>query len=861
MAEVAWPSVDEQLNQHNVPPGSALERLIREHQDFHLLRPEEATDRIGIPPWLRVYWRKQHPELDYRAEDPTGGYPRILRNLHAWMVAHPDLQPEPASAPADTVPSKPFAAKVGADLQISGVQATPCSESDIRINLGDTNKIISAANAIGGSRQAQFFSADGGATWRQATLPLALSDTSQSDPSVGWTTDGTAWATTIGKQASIGTPATLQLRAYQSTDGGQTWAFDDTVSGAQTNADKQLMWVDNSPASPFKDNIYVIWHNGTPAFVNRRNGPTGSWQTPVQVSGAETTGTAIGGDVTTNSSGDVFAMWPDSVGRGLWVAKSTDGGASFGSPVAIATTFAAFDISVPSFAQQHALIFLSAGAYSTAVKDLVYAVWTDLTGAAGCSSTGNAPGNDVTSACKTRIWFSRSTDGGATWAAATMINDQASLNDQFNPRLAVDQVNGSVAVIYYNTVGDPGRLKTDVWLQTSTDDGVTWSAAAKVTTGQTDESAAGADSNQYGDYNGLCGAAGTFFPSWTDRRNGALEEIWAAPIAVAPVPVVTGISPASGAVAGGDTVTITGTGFTGAIDVSIGPTSAATMHVDSDTQITATSPPGTGVGTVDVTVTTPGGTSATTPADQFTYVPPPEVTGISPAGGNAAGGDTVTITGTGFTGASAVSFGSAAATIQPGGSDAQLTVTSPAANVSGTVDVTVTTPGGTSAITQPADQFTYLGPPEVTGISPAGGNAAGGDTVTITGTGFTGASAVSFGSAAATIQPGGSDAQLTVTSPAANVSGTVDVTVTTPGGTSAITQPADQFTYISDYPRSPGSPRPAATRPAGTPSPSPAPASPAPSTSASARPAPPRCTSTPTPRSPRPARRAPAPST
>jgi hypothetical protein len=95
MAEVAWPSVDEQLNQDNVPPGSALERLIREHQDFHLLRPEEATDRVGVPPWLRVYWRKQHPELNYPADDPTGGYPRILGNLHAWMVAHPDLRPRP----------------------------------------------------------------------------------------------------------------------------------------------------------------------------------------------------------------------------------------------------------------------------------------------------------------------------------------------------------------------------------------------------------------------------------------------------------------------------------------------------------------------------------------------------------------------------------------------------------------------------------------------------------------------------------------------------------------------------------------------------------------------------------------------
>jgi hypothetical protein len=83
-------------------------------------------------------------------------------------------------------------------------------------------------------------------------------------------------------------------------------------------------------------------------------------------------------------------------------------------------------------------------------------------------------------------------------------------------------------------------------------------------------------------------------------------------------PVVTGISPSSGNAAGGDSVTVTGSGFTGATDVGFGSANAATMTVDSDTQITVTSPAGTG--TVDVTVTTPAGTSATSSADQFTYM-------------------------------------------------------------------------------------------------------------------------------------------------------------------------------------------------------------------------------------------------
>jgi hypothetical protein len=82
-------------------------------------------------------------------------------------------------------------------------------------------------------------------------------------------------------------------------------------------------------------------------------------------------------------------------------------------------------------------------------------------------------------------------------------------------------------------------------------------------------------------------------------------------------PTVSGIDPSGGPAAGGTLVMITGRGFTGATDVAFGATNASTVNVDSDTQIAATSPAG--GGTVDITVITPAGTSATSSADQFTY--------------------------------------------------------------------------------------------------------------------------------------------------------------------------------------------------------------------------------------------------
>jgi hypothetical protein len=86
-----WPSLEEQLVSAKVVHGSALERLIRDNQDFALLRPDEAQDKLGLPPWLRVYWRKAHPEGRYAADDPSGGYPRVLKRTYAWMVSHQDL--------------------------------------------------------------------------------------------------------------------------------------------------------------------------------------------------------------------------------------------------------------------------------------------------------------------------------------------------------------------------------------------------------------------------------------------------------------------------------------------------------------------------------------------------------------------------------------------------------------------------------------------------------------------------------------------------------------------------------------------------------------------------------------------------
>jgi len=529
-AKAAWPSLQAQLAQDRVPAGSPLAKLIASHQDFQLLRPEEAYDKLVVPPWLRVLWRQEHPDMRYVPGDGSGGYPLVLKEVYEWMVSHPDLQP--GSAGRDMVEKrKPTGPRPvpGPDFSISGVQAAPRSESDIRVNFWDPSRVVGASNNLhGGGSLAMFYSSDGGATWKRTVLPRDPTEAFQSDPAVDWTSDGTAWATTISVFTS---PFRLFLHSYKSTDGGASWKMDATISSSdQSSADKQIMWTDHSEQSPFKDNIYVIWHDGRAVFVSHHT-PGGGWSDPLRVSGGETIGTGIGSDIKADGLGRVFAFWPDTGSRKIYVATSTDGGQSFAAPKAVSPTFQSFQTILPAQASRGALLYTTAGVQLNGKSTNVYVAWADLSGAKGCSTPADDPQDNVNSTCKARIWFSRSVDGGTKWTKAKAINNPSTKNDQFNPWLAVDESTGLIGLMYYDSVGG-ARTSVNVFFQASANGGTTWSSPVRVSSASSDDQDFN-DPNQFGDYNSLSAAAGTFFPSWTDRRDpNGKEEIWTAPITI-----------------------------------------------------------------------------------------------------------------------------------------------------------------------------------------------------------------------------------------------------------------------------------------------------------------------------------------
>ena len=168
-------------------------------------------------------------------------------------------------------------------------------------------------------------------------------------------------------------------------------------------------------------------------------------------------------------------------------------------------------------------------------------------------------------------------------------------------------------------------------------------------------------------------------------------------------PTVTGVSPNIGTTLGGDSVTITGSKFSSATEVEFG-TVATDFTVNSDSSISAISPPQDSAGTVDVRVSVGGSTSGITAADRFIYKAPPDITAISPNTGKP--GDSVTITGSNFSEVDSVAFGDVAANFVID-SDTSIQATAPN-HPNGAVNITISTPDGNTAVSD-AGAFTYAG--------------------------------------------------------------------------------------------------------------------------------------------------------
>lgn len=171
-----------------------------------------------------------------------------------------------------------------------------------------------------------------------------------------------------------------------------------------------------------------------------------------------------------------------------------------------------------------------------------------------------------------------------------------------------------------------------------------------------------------------------------------------------PFPIVSSLDPESGPTAGGNTVNIYGYNLSSANTVNFGGNSA-TPTIVNDGQLSVVVPAGVASGSVLVNVTTAGGVSANL---NYTYYDAPTISSLTPTSGPTVGGTSVTITGTDLASTQSVTFGGVACSFGVINS-ATIAVITPAGSA-GTVDVVVTSAGGSATA---VDAFTYVSGPGI----------------------------------------------------------------------------------------------------------------------------------------------------
>ena len=233
---------------------------------------------------------------------------------------------------------------------------------------------------------------------------------------------------------------------------------------------------------------------------------------------------------------------------------------------------------------------------------------------------------------------------------------------------------------------------------------------------------------------------------------------------------IDSVSPSSGALTGGRTITITGTGFKFISAIYIGDEECTDLIFLSYNKVTCTTPANS-TGVYDLRIVGMGNKSAYY-SSAFTYQSAPSIASVTPSSGFTSGGTTVVISGSGFISGATVRFGGALCTNTTFVDSNTITCKTPARGA-GAKDVVLTNPDAQDSNTE---TFTFVAPPLISSISPNGGPLAGGTLVTITGSGFNAGTTISFGASSCPVQSLAGTSVITCLSPLSGAAGAVNVT-------------------------------------------------------------------------------------
>jgi len=418
---------------------------------------------------------------------------------------------------------------VGPNVDVSN-ECGPQSETYITVNTGKPKNLAGGSNEIFRLPMRAYATFDGGSSWSGTDAPLPPAKGANgidfgSDPTLVFDTQGNLFYGYIvvffgGGNGINGT----EMGVAKSIDGGKSFpaaTYFSFSGGSDHFNDKPMITADRSPRSSFRDNVYVAWDaaNGGSSGGGIRVATSSDHGASFSVTRADDPsgpGRSIGAVPFVGPNGELFVAWNDYLAHSIIFNRSFDAGATWGTPVVISTNNLAFDIAIPSISFRGALLYPACDADRSggSHNGRLYCTWMDLTPRG-----------------VTDIFVSFSEDNGATWSPRAAVTDPLGFAlDRFYPWLSVDPINGAVNISFYDTRNDitGARYMTDVYFTQSSDGGATWRLPnTRVSSASSNEHdcdglfpcSAINYGNQYGDYTGLVSYNGISHPFWTDSRN------------------------------------------------------------------------------------------------------------------------------------------------------------------------------------------------------------------------------------------------------------------------------------------------------------------------------------------------------
>lgn len=378
---------------------------------------------------------------------------------------------------------------------------TPIAASPI-----NTNNVLSGANDYrNGDASGGFFaSTDGGGSWFDALVtrgPVGYYFDAAGDPVTSVDNTGRMYAAYIAFDRNSDENG---LYVQTSTDNGSSWSdpvavIDHIGPGSHDFEDKPYAACDYSPGSPYLNNYYITWtkfSSGSPIYFSRSTDGGASFLTPIRIS---TSGSCQFSCPAVGPNGEVYAVWFDYTNSTIKFDKSTNGGLNWGSDITVASFDDWFPLNPCGTFRTPTYPVIGCDISGGPYNGWIYVCWAD-------ADNGDPD-----------ILFCRSTDGGASWSAPAMVNDDETSRWQWWQWLVVHPTNGEIGISWLDRRDDPAGCQYKTYATMSDDGGTTWETNFAVADVFSDP----AGSGWLGDYCGITFKSDGFYSVWVDLRNDA----------------------------------------------------------------------------------------------------------------------------------------------------------------------------------------------------------------------------------------------------------------------------------------------------------------------------------------------------